>query len=714
MTKTMPNADLAPSNTYGAGLERALHQSADILSVGALIGLIIGLLRLESSSWMMVALLVIFTVCAILPALVLRARRFLRLRIGLIVAGYLQGLTYPIATQGIADSGVIYLPMLVAMTAAVFERRVTFALLAGIICFLMCVSVMYVLGIFQAPDLPLRDWAARTEIWVTLVFSVAIPALVLALLLHGMRKSWQNTSNEAAEKYDQFEKMVEYAPNAITIFDLDLGRFVAVNTPAERLFGVDRATLLGQGSVTNMSPERQPCGTSSDVLARKYLQQALDGEHPVFRWNHLHSDGREIPCEVSLVRIPPDSKRLVRGSIRNITRQLEEQADKEELQYRLAASQRLEAIGHLTGGVAHDFNNLLAIVLGNLELLQDEITSERQKELLQPTIEATLRGASLTKSMLSFARRAPLDPVIVDMNKLVRDTKNWTSRTLPTNMVIETSLLAGLWSVQADPGATENALINLILNARDAMPNGGDLTIETANVRIDEAYIDSRQEELEPGRYVMVAVSDTGVGIDQDTLENIFVPFFTTKETGRGSGLGLSMVQGFMRQSGGTIQVYSEPGVGTTFKLYFPATDAPPDPAMTAQPAPLSSGEKRILLSEDEDDVRTVLTAMLGAAGYHVVSAASGDAAIEIFETDRNFDLLLTDIVMPGQLQGTGLAKAIRAKAPELPVIFMSGYAAEATVHGNGLRPSDIRLMKPVMRRDLLEAVTTMLDDSRT
>jgi CheY-like chemotaxis protein len=239
------------------------------------------------------------------------------------------------------------------------------------------------------------------------------------------------------------------------------------------------------------------------------------------------------------------------------------------------------------------------------------------------------------------------------------------------------------------------------------MDTGGKLTIETANIRIDQAYIDARNEELAPGRYVMLAVSDDGEGIPAETIDSIFEPFFTTKGPGLGSGLGLSMTVGFMRQSGGTIQVYTEVGRGTTFKLYFPAANVPVDHQSepTSKVGQTANRGKKLLVAEDEDTLRDTLVKILERAGYQVTATASGDAAYAIFEADPTYDLVVTDIVMPGVLQGTGLAKALRERRSTLPVIFMSGYASEATVHGNGLRPEDIRMMKPVQRADLLAAL---------
>ncbi len=375
-------------------------------------------------------------------------------------------------------------------------------------------------------------------------------------------------------------------------------------------------------------------------------------------------------------------------------------------------AQKQQAIGQLTGGVAHDFNNLLAVIMGNLELLRDEETVPDRIAFIDASINATRRGADLTRSMLSFARKARLDPKSIRLNALVAETRSWAGRIMPENIEIETSLPADLWEIEADPSSTEAALLNLILNARDAMPGGGRLTIETANARIEESYTDSRKARISPGNYVMLAVSDTGEGIAPDALPRIFEPFYTTKPPGAGSGLGLSMIQGFMEQSGGTVQVYSEPGTGTTFKLYFPSRQAPaePHPDPSVPDAPGIGQPADILLVEDEDEVRAVLAKITSKAGHRVTVAASGDEAFALFQARPGFDLVITDIVMPGKLQGTGLGKALRELRPDLPVIYMSGYASEATVHGNGLRAEDIRLMKPVQRHDLLAAISRALE----
>ncbi len=446
-------------------------------------------------------------------------------------------------------------------------------------------------------------------------------------------------------------------------------------------------------------------------LERAFAQSAVDLQpwHAIWpirtpQGEQKWLDGRGHPTRL------PDGSTLWFSLVVDATREVEREQQLEHERELSLRSQKQQSIGQLTGGVAHDFNNLLAVIMGNLELLRDEETDPEKIAMIDSGIGAAGRGADLTRSMLAFARKAKLEPQPIELNSLVRDTCNWAGRTLPERIVIETSLLAGLWGIEADPASTEAALLNLIVNARDAMSGSGKLTIETSNVRIDEAYIDLRNTEVRPGRYVMLAVSDTGHGIPADKLTEIFEPFYTTKAPGAGSGLGLSMTQGFMEQSGGTVQVYSEPGKGTTFKLYFPAckgadTRVAAETANAARP----EGQPRILVVEDEEEVRVVLSRTLERSGYHVTTARTGDEAFALYQNAPDFDLLLTDIVMPGELQGTHLSRKIRALTPELPIVFMSGYASEATVHGNGLQPSDVRLMKPVQRSELLGAISRSL-----
>ncbi len=425
-------------------------------------------------------------------------------------------------------------------------------------------------------------------------------------------------------------------------------------------------------------------------------------------------NGESFPQSASLVPLLDEHGQ--KGGFILIATDMSDLQNRIATEQQLAQAQKMEAIGELTGGVAHDFNNLLAVIMGNLELLRDDILNFRTNpddaiQLIDAGIDATVRGADLTRNMLSFARRARLEPKDLNLNAIVGKARTWVGRTLRSNIAFETSLMAELWTTRADESSTQSALLNLILNARDAMPDGGQLAVQTANIRVEDADEPSHPEDIEPGRYVMLAVTDTGVGIPVDHLGQIFEPFFSTKPPGSGSGLGLSMVQGFMKQSGGAVQVRSEPGHGTSIKLFFKANPVPCSDVASDN----GSGEdkqlngKRILVAEDEQAVLDVLRATLTKSGYLVTPAKSGDEAREIFQSDPAFDLLLTDIVMPGLLQGTTLARELRTTHPTLPVVFMSGYSAKAAIRGNELHPEDIRLMKPVRRADLIAAVETAL-----
>lgn len=395
--------------------------------------------------------------------------------------------------------------------------------------------------------------------------------------------------------------------------------------------------------------------------------------------------------------------------------------DLREAEARVRQSQRIEAIGTLTGGVAHDFNNLLAIILGNLELSLHSQNPEDRRKLIDQAIEATERGASLTKNLLSFSRRAHLNPTRLNLNQLVKNTMTWSSRVLPATISIKNSLLAGLWDTDLDSTSVENAIINILLNARDAMPNGGKVSIETANLIVEKHDAEDHDMDIEPGRYVMLAISDTGHGIEPDQLDRVFEPYYSNKPVGMGSGLGLSMVQGFLKQSGGVIRVNSEVGVGTTFKLYFKAAAISTVAATRKLQhehynslGTADTGRKaKVLLAEDEDEVLRILKRMLEDAGHHITTASAGDTALKVFNANRDFDLLVTDIVMPGHLQGPALAKAIREIQPDMPCVFLSGYASRATAQRNGLKPTDTQLMKPVKREDLLSAVSMALEEHK-
>jgi PAS domain S-box-containing protein len=371
-------------------------------------------------------------------------------------------------------------------------------------------------------------------------------------------------------------------------------------------------------------------------------------------------------------------------------------------------AQKTHSIGRVAGGVAHDFNNILAVINGNAESISTSSLSDDDRESIEEIISASIRGAQLSKQLLGFARRSDLAPKSLNIGSVISAMSSMLTRVLPANISMETSLTAGMWASNVDRNMFENALLNLVINARDAMPGGGALTVETANVRIDKDYIETRDEDIPPGRYVMVAVTDTGIGIEESLLPRLFEPFFTTKPPNEGTGLGLAMVDGFVRQSGGAVRVYSEVGHGTSVKLYFPATPGGTEASVQREHkvSRLPSNGVRILLVEDQDAVRRIIEKTLRSAGHSVTSASVGDKAWEIFEQDPDgFDIIVTDVVMPGKLQGPQLVRAIRTVRRDIPTLFMSGYPHEANVHGNGVRDTDISLLKPVRRGELLTAI---------
>ncbi|TCH98778.1 response regulator [Roseococcus sp. SYP-B2431] len=408
-----------------------------------------------------------------------------------------------------------------------------------------------------------------------------------------------------------------------------------------------------------------------------------------------------------------------RGELGGLMKQLNRTAEAiqrqhaaiEELNRRLGQAQRMEAVGQLTGGIAHDFNNLLTVLLGNAEFLVDELADRPEsRELALSMVLAAERGAELTRSLLAFARRQPLAPQAVDANRLVLGMEGLLRRTLGGHIEYRITLNPALWPAMVDPAQLESALLNLALNARDAMPSGGALTIETSCTHLDEAYAGG-DAEVQPGDYVMVAVSDSGAGMTPETLAQAFEPFFTTKEVGKGTGLGLSMVYGFVRQTGGHIRLYSELGQGTTVKLYLPRADTAPAAAEPARPMAAPGAGEVVLVVEDNDLVRAHVVSEVKALGYTTVSAASGAEALHlVHDRERRIDLLFTDVVMPGGLSGPDLARLALEARPELKVLYTSGYTENSVVHNGRLDPGVPLLTKPYRRQELARKLREVLE----
>ncbi|MCJ2018945.1 ATP-binding protein [Methylobacterium sp. E-065] len=377
----------------------------------------------------------------------------------------------------------------------------------------------------------------------------------------------------------------------------------------------------------------------------------------------------------------------------------------------LRQSQKMEAVGQLTGGIAHDFNNMLAVIVGSLNLLQRRLAKGETdvSRYVDAALDGADRAAALTHRLLAFSRLQPLDPVPVDANRMVTDMSDLLARTLGETVRMETVLSAGLWKAHADPSQLENAILNLCVNARDAMPDGGRLTVETANAHIDGAY--GRENAVEPGQYVLVAVSDTGTGMSPEVVARAFDPFFTTKGVGKGTGLGLSQVFGFVRQSNGHVKIYSEPGRGTTLKVYLPRFHGPEGAPDEAEPSgtPNGSGAETVLVVEDDERMRACSVESLRELGYVVSEAGGGAEALRLVEGGRTFSLLFTDIVMP-ELTGRELADRMVAMLPGMRVLYTTGYTRNAVVHNGVLDAGTHLLPKPFGMDQLAEMVRTVLD----
>ena len=380
----------------------------------------------------------------------------------------------------------------------------------------------------------------------------------------------------------------------------------------------------------------------------------------------------------------------------------------------LRQAQKMETVGQLTGGVAHDFNNLLQIVTGNLEILQRNLPEDtpRLRRAAENAMTGAKRAAILTQRLLAFSRRQPLAPKPTDPNRLVAGMSELLHRTLGETIEVETVLSSGIWRIEVDPNQLENALLNLAVNARDAMPDGGKLTIETSNTHLDRRYV-AQNTEVTTGQYVVICVSDTGEGMDAETVARAFEPFFTTKEVGKGTGLGLSMVYGFVKQSGGHVKVYSEVGEGTTVKVYLPRFHGGPDEdeESVSRLVPEGTREETILVCEDDDDVRAYSVEVLRELGYRVLEAHDGPSALRLLERQEGrVDLLFSDVVLPGGMTGAMLAERARALRPSLRVLFTTGYARNAIVHHGRLDPGVELITKPFTYADLAARVRDILD----
>jgi PAS domain S-box-containing protein len=386
-----------------------------------------------------------------------------------------------------------------------------------------------------------------------------------------------------------------------------------------------------------------------------------------------------------------------------------ESAEREAAENALRHAQKIEALGKLTGGVAHDFNNLLQVISGNLQLLSKDITGNPRAETrVQNALAGVARGAKLASQLLAFGRRQPLEPKVVNVGRFIKGMDDMLRRALGEEIEIETVISGGLWNTLIDPGQIENAILNLAINARDAMDGAGRLTIEAGNALLDADYA-RQHDDVKPGQYVMIAVTDTGQGIPQEVLDRVFEPFYSTKPEGKGTGLGLSMVHGLVKQSGGHIKIYSEVGEGTTVKLYLPRVMQTEDVLVDNSAIPVRGGDETVLVVEDDEDVRESAVGLLSELGYRVLKAKDAASAWTVIDSGVAIDLLFTDVVMPGPLRSPELAKKAKERLPNLAVLFTSGYTENAIVHGGRLDPGVELLGKPYTREALARKVRHVL-----
>jgi PAS domain S-box-containing protein len=494
----------------------------------------------------------------------------------------------------------------------------------------------------------------------------------------------------------RYRELFENASDLISSVDLD-GRLTDVNEAFVRTLGYSREELIGKQLMELVPPE------SHEVLLKARERKLEGAETTIYEHELLTRDGERIQVEVASRLIERDGMPVGTEAIcRNIS-------ERRRLEEELRQAQRLEAIGRLAGGVAHDFNNLLTVISGYTETLLVGRDRADEPELEQIAIAAE-RAAALTRQLLAFSRRQVLQPRVIDPNEVVRGVTPMLNRLIGEDIELRTSLADPLDPVLADPSQLEQVLVNLTVNARDAMPHGGRLEIRTANVELDEEYV-GHHGESRAGPHVMLSVRDTGTGMDADTLAHVFEPFYTTKEIGTGTGLGLATVYGIVKQSGGSVWVYSEPGQGATVNVYLPRSESRILEEVVRPAAPKETrGSETILLAEDEESLRRLTARMLETRGYEVIAAETANEAVRIAaEQGREIDLLLTDLIMP-ELSGGELAKKVRAALPSVRVLFMSGYADDVMTSKGALEPGAPFLEKPFSANDLAAKVRETLD----
>ncbi|MGE0422775.1 MAG: ATP-binding protein [Reyranellaceae bacterium] len=551
------------------------------------------------------------------------------------------------------------------------------------------------ISVARARDQVLADW--RRQVWGQGVVLVGVLAIILTLGLVAYRDHGLLLAALADQRRHLalLDSINETTTDAVIVADRK-GRTPLYNPAAIALLGRPPTGPFTEATAFDLLEGDQPVERERHPLARALTGESVAPVELVVRRKDVAD--RYVMASALPVRDADEGIDSVVMICRDIT-------DYRATQLQLQQAQRLKAVGQLTGGVAHDFNNVLTVILGNLDMIaSDVVLDDAQQQAVAEVIRAAERGATITRSLLSFSRQQPLQPRSVDVNALVTEAAKLLRPTLGERVEISTALESDAPPALVDPAQLQTAILNLAINARDAMPEGGKLLLETGSARLDEDYA-ARHSEIQAGVYSLIAVTDTGTGMTKEIVDKVFEPFFTTKGPGRGTGLGLSMVYGFVRQSAGHVKIYSEPGVGTTVKMYLPLSETPADPDTTGAPKPAGGNGELILVVEDDADVRAFACGQLRALNYRVVEAATAKQALDLMTRHRDVALLFTDVVLAGGMNGRELADTIARSQPELPVLYTSGYTDNAIVHHGRLDPGVRLLSKPYRVAALADAV---------
>lgn len=522
---------------------------------------------------------------------------------------------------------------------------------------------------------------------------------ILTDAINDMRNNLQSGFHALEESESRFRSLIDKAQDIIVL--LDANGIIQYSSPSvKQVLGFAAQRIDGKPASGLIHPDDR---LKFDAWLEELRSRSGHSVRLEFRLQHDDGSWRTLEATgQNLLDDPAVGAIVLNGR---------DETEREAVEALLRQSQKMEAVGQLTGGVAHDFNNLLAVIMGNMELLDDALHDDpASRDIAVRTLGAAQRGAELTQRLLAFSRKQALQPKATDLNELVRGMTDLLWRTLGEDVEIKSAAAGNLWATEIDAAQMENALLNLAVNARDAMPTGGRLTIETANAALGDEYV-TADGEIASGDYVKISVKDTGGGMPPEVATQAFDPFFTTKEVGKGSGLGLSMVYGFVKQSGGHIEIDSEPGTGTAITIYLPRAVGTPTVMSddNVGQEPRGRGET-IVLVEDEPEVRALAVTLLDGMGYKVIEAASAGAAVAMFEATPRVDLLLTDVILPGGMSGPDLAEEVGSRWPEAKILFMTGYT-EVEVQGRlGLGNGVELLQKPFRKAELARKVRMVLD----